>query len=311
MPDNTLLVMGARRTPPIPCPTSSGPLSISVLTSVGFRQLPTKEYTEAAAKLKPDILVGPGDIPFGAERVSKKKIYKVTDRTTSWMLEHVKARVKEDEAGTPGTQPLLYAPLLPIPVESQRWYMEHLVDDMLSHVHGLAVYDVDTVPDLPAELKPLPRLGLTEPKNPNSLLREIAQGIDVFTIPFVGAVTDAGIAFDFSFPVRADEKPNPAALKPLGVDMWRSEHAVDLSPLSPGCSCFACTNHHRAYMQHLLAAKEMLGWVLLQIHNHHTMDVFFTGVRQSIANGSFEEDVTAFQRIYEPELPAKTGQGPR
>ena len=63
-------------------------------------------------------------------------------------------------------------------------------------------------------------------------------------------------------------------LEPLGLDLWSPTYATDLSPLREGCECYACGSHHRAYVRHLLDAKEMLGWVLLQIHNHHTLDVF-------------------------------------
>lgn len=283
-----------------------------MLTSVGYRQLPIKEYTLAADRLKPDIVIGPGDIPYGADKVSKKKTYKITDRSTRWMSELIEARRKDGHENRSAERPALYAPLLPIPVEAQSWYLDHLVDNMLGDVSGLAVYETCALDGLPTQLGNLPRLGLTEPKNPNAILREIALGMDILTVPFVGAVTDAGIAFDFNFPVKDEDSKTPqGSPKPLGIDMWSSLHAVDVSPLSHGCSCYACAKHHRAYLQHLLAAKEMLGWVLLQIHNHHIMDRFFAGIRSSISRGTFEEDTALFHRVYDSELPAKTGQGPR
>jgi queuine tRNA-ribosyltransferase len=81
--------------------------------------------------------------------------------------------------------------------------------------------------------------------------------------------------------------------------------------LREGCSCYACTDHHRAFLKHLLAAKEMLGWVLLQIHNYHVLDAFFADIRASINAGTFEADVEKFSRCYDADFPAKTGQGPR
>ena len=276
---------------------------------MGFRQLPIGEFTRAVSKLRPDIVVGPGDIPYGVDKVSKKKTEKVTDRTTKWMLEHVQARrlSKKNAEGLPP----LYAPLLPLPIESQRWYIEHLLEDMIQDVDGLAVYDTCALQGLPVEMQHLPRLGFTAPKSPAAILEHISLGMDVFTVPFIGAVTDAGIAMDFAFPVNEEDKTARSEPRVLGVDMWQVAHAADLSPLTSDCSCYACTNHHRAFVQHLLAAKEMLGWVLLQMHNHHIMDVFFAGVRKSIACGTFEDDCAAFRRVYEPDLPAKTGQGPR
>jgi queuine tRNA-ribosyltransferase len=136
----------------------------------------------------------------------------------------------------------------------------------------------------------------------------------MFTIPFIGAATDAGIALDFQFSESDAMDANNvtgSSPKPLGIDLWSNSHAIDLSPIVRNCRCYACSKHHRAYLQHLLAAKEMLGWVLLQVHNHHVMDNFFSAIRSSLSRGSFETDCATFEKLYESELPAKTGQGPR
>ena len=55
----------------------------------------------------------------------------------------------------------------------------------------------------------------------------------------------------------------------------------------------------------------MLGWVLLQIHNHHILSEFFSSIRHSIRSGTFEIDCKEFSKVYESELPEKSGQGPR
>ncbi|KAI4795743.1 tRNA-guanine transglycosylase [Aureobasidium sp. EXF-8845] len=203
--------------------------------------------------------------------------------------------------------PLLYAPLLPISAESQRYYVDHL-EDMAHDIQGLALYNTITLGDLPGHLSHLPRLGLTEPNSPRAVLQDISQGIDVLTLPFLSAITDAGVALDFRFPVSVSVSEAPL---PLGVDMWDTKHATDVSPLRKDCPCYACTNHHRAFLQHLLSAKEMLAWVLLQIHNHQIMDEFFAGIRDSIDRGTLEQDIADFERVYEPELPETNGRGPR
>lgn len=306
-PDDHVLVLGARRTPPVPSPGASTDSALSIMTAYGFRKLQATEFRSMTGALDPDIIVGLGDIPYGYYKVSHKKIDKITDRTAKWMNEHVKER-KSDAKEQDQKNPLLYAPLLPLPADAQRYYMECLVDDMRDHIQGLAVYSNVTLEHLPQELADLPRLGLTEPKNPRALLHDIAHGLDITTLPFLTTITDAGIALDLRFPVSG---PVPDAPKPLGVDMWETKHATDVSPLREGCPCYACTNHHRAFLQHLLSAKEMLAWVLLQIHNHQVMDEFFAGIRESIARGTFAQDIADFERYYEPELPEDLGRGPR
>ena len=275
------------------------------MTSVGFSSLTSEHYVEAVQKLRPDIALGLGDV-VKDQKVGLKRMDKMGDRTLAWMKE-LAAGMRNEDLGTPRTA--LFAPILPIEPEQQLFYLDFLKDELEDVVSGLVLYDDTSITSIPETMRRLPRLSLREPSSPHLLLRGISHGLDIFTIPFIGATTDAGIALSFSFPVTDTtflEEPLP-----LGIDMWSSTHATDLSRLSQNCRCYTCTNHQRAYLQHLLSAKEMLGWALLQLHNHHILDVFFEGVRTSISQGSFEEDAKLFEIRYTSDLPAKTGQGPR
>jgi len=51
------------------------------------------------------------------------------------------------------------------------------------------------------------------------------------------------------------------------LNLWDKRYAIDAKPLSTQCSCFACQNHVRAYVHHLLHTHEILARVLLYIHN--------------------------------------------
>ena len=283
--------------------------TVSICTAVGFRLLKAEDYAEAVENLRADIVVGLGDIPYG-RALGSKRVEKATDRNIEWLQRHIE--VRNGSAGN-DTQAKLFAPLLPVSCANQQYYIDSLVEHCTKDVAGLAIYSLEPLEDLPAELHQLPRLAFTEPSTPQQILREISLGVDILTVPFVTSATDAGIALDFCFPARQPVQHDHKAVSslPTGIDMWLPEHAADLSPLVKDCRCYACTNHHRAYVQHLLNAKEMLAWVLLQIHNHHVLDLFFDGVRKSLANDTFESDVHAFERRYEPHLPEKTGQGPR
>lgn len=304
-------MLGARRSPPVIAPpaTSNTNDSIAVSTLVGFKMLKAEDYAEAVENLGADVVVGLGDVPFG-RALGSKRIVKATDRSIEWLQDHVARRKKRAaEAGTgTGQQGQLFAPLLPLSCANQQFYIDCLAEELRNDISGLAIYSPETLEDLPDHLAHLPRLGFSEPTTPLQVLRLIANGIDIVTLPFISMVTDAGIALDFTFPGPSQAPSEPL---PLGIDLWLSSHATDLSPLREGCTCYACTDHHRAFLQHLLAAKEMLGWVLIQVHNHHVMDEFFVSIRSSIAAGTFEQDVETFSRCYDPELPEKTGQGPR
>lgn len=319
MSKETLLVLGPRRIPPVPCPAANTNTALSILTSVGFRQITSSDYVAAAQRLRPDIVVGLGDIPSGQQQPGLKRIDKMSDRTEKWTKNIISGRRGLDKTvKNPKASYEIFAPVLPVSRELQSWYLDHLVDDMLEDISGLVIYDSHMLAELPDELQLLPRLSFDLPSSPQKLLYQISLGMDIFTVPFITDATDAGIALDFSFPPPRSASVITEATagvltdkKSLGIDMWQPSHATSITPFSTGCTCYACAKHHRAYVQHLLASKEMLGWVLIQLHNHTVAGAFFAGVRESIAGGTFEEDKKAFEAFYEPELPEKTGQGPR
>ena len=301
---DALLILGPRRIPPLPCPVSSTNNAISIVTSLGFGMLEYDDYVEAIQKLRPDIVVGMADVLFG-HRPGVKRMDCMGDRTLAWVKELVSGMVDEND-GVPSTA--LFAPILPIEAELQTYYLDALHDELQGNVAGLVLYDTTSIDAIPKSMRHLPRLCIGNINSPHKLLDAIALGIDIFTIPFITETTDAGIALDFRFPPHENAADKVLS---LGLDMWSSSFANDLSPLRQNCGCYTCTYHHRAFAQHLLNAKEMLGWVLLQLHNHHIMDEFFAGVRHSIHEGSFEESRARFETVYATELPVKSGQGPR
>ncbi|KAF2845039.1 tRNA-guanine transglycosylase [Plenodomus tracheiphilus IPT5] len=309
LPEDSLIVLGARRNPPIASPVANTNTEVGLFTSVGFTSISSEYYAAAARKLQPDIVVGLADIPFGQEHVGRKRKFKMSDRTEAWLQDIVAKKDGLDEAGRDQAWSV-FAPMLPIDRDLQSWYLEHLLEHMVDKISGVAIYDAFLLDDLPEELHHLPRLSFHAPVSPQELLRHIGLGMDICTVPFLAEATDAGIVLDFTFPVPPPHS-STSNRRSLGIDMWSDAHAVSVTPLSDGCTCYACTKHHRAYLQHLLAAKEMLGWVLIQLHNHAILSAFFSGIRASIQAGTFETDVAAFEAYYESALPAKTGQGPR
>jgi queuine tRNA-ribosyltransferase len=62
----------------------------------------------------------------------------------------------------------------------------------------------------------------------------------------------------------------------------------DQSPIEEGCACYACRHFTRAYIRHLMVAKEILGLYLASIHNLHFLLDTMRQIRESIRDGSFE-----------------------
>jgi queuine tRNA-ribosyltransferase subunit QTRTD1 len=252
------------------------------------------------------------DLTNSASTPTSKRAIRMADRTEDWLAQWFSSS-QPTEAGT-----AIFAPTLPIPYALQWEYLTRLSSDFASSISGLAVYSVDIIPDLSnhPELSSKPRLSLDAPATPHHILRQVALGVDIFLLPFLNGISDSGVALTFQFP-----PPSPAAndtgsgtsLLPLGKDLSDPSFASSVNPLREGCRCYTCTTHHAAYVHHLLSAREMLGWSLLQIHNHFTLSSFFDGIRTSLSSGgtTFAEDSNKFQTAYEAEVPAGTGERPR
>ncbi|KAI1320513.1 tRNA-guanine transglycosylase [Xylariaceae sp. FL0255] len=326
-PSHVFTVLAARRHPAIASPLGNTKESVSVFTSTGFQNLSNEDYRQAVNRLKPDVVIPLADLPYGLPNpdpaapksktaISSKRQLRMIGRTEDWISQVFEAGTKSTGEGGPtvASPAAVFAPILPVPYPTQWEYLSVLEHDHSSNLSGLAVYDVDLLPDLPnhVSLMPLPRLSLSHTSTPQEILRQVQLGIDVFTVSFLNSMSDAGIALSFSFP-----PPPPAdaseGIKELGINMWDPTHEIAVQPLVSGCTCYACTKHHRAFLHHLLGAKEMLGWTLLQIHNYHIVHNFFAGIRASLSSSleKFEEDYRNFERIYDSELPTGTGTRPR
>ncbi|KAK3994711.1 putative queuine tRNA-ribosyltransferase [Cladorrhinum sp. PSN332] len=304
MPSFITTILGARRIPAVPSPMGNTNKSISVFTNTGFQPLTTADYLSAVDTLKPDIAIPLSDLTNANITPNSKRALRMAERTEDWMISWFSS---PDSSST-----ATFAPVLPISYPMQWEYLARLAEDYVpnSQLSGLAIYDPSLLPDLPSPLLPLPRLSLSPPTTPHQILTHISLGIDLFTLPFINTISDAGIALDFTFPA----PPPSSSLLPLGTDISDPSFSKSVTPLSSNCECHACASHSTAYVQHLLAAREMLGWTLLQIHNHHVLSKFFSGIRHILENGT-EEDLEKarndFLRVYEPDFPAGHAEKPR
>ncbi|KAK0752253.1 tRNA-guanine(15) transglycosylase-like protein [Schizothecium vesticola] len=303
-PPSLPTILAARRLPAVAAPKGNTNTSISIFTSTGFQTLTPAAYTSALATLRPDIAIPLSDLPPTLPP-SAKRALRMSERTDTWLSDfHLPSPV-------PSTS--LFAPILPVPLPLQREYLHTLLLHP-THISGLALYSPSLLPSLLAlhpTLAPLPRLDLSAPSTPHAILRLLSLGVDAFVLPFINAVSDAGVAMTFSFPPPSPPTGTQQQQQPLGIDLHAPSHRTSLAPLAEGCTCYACASHHRAYAHHLLSAREMLGWTLLQIHNHAVVARFFAGVREALGHGTFAEGARRFEEGYEAEFPAGTGERPR
>lgn len=83
---------------------------------------------------------------------------------------------------------------------------------------------------------------------------------------------------------------NSAVYTKMGrQNLSRSSNRTDFSPIESDCPCYTCAHYTRAYIHHLFKAKEMLASTLATIHNEHFIVGLVDRIRNSIADGSFDE----------------------
>jgi queuine tRNA-ribosyltransferase len=128
----------------------------------------------------------------------------------------------------------------------------------------LATLDV-TLPLLPED-KPRYLMGVGRPED---LVEAIARGVDIF---------------DCVLPTR--EARHGAALTREGrLNMRSKVFERDTQPVDPECTCYTCQHFTRAYVRHLLKAKEILGLQLLSIHNLQFLLTLARELREAILAG--------------------------
>ncbi len=92
--------------------------------------------------------------------------------------------------------------------------------------------------------------------------------------------------FDCVLPTRMGR--NGSAYTPTGtIPIKAARYAHDYSPIQEGCQCYACRNHTRAYIRHLLHVGEILGSRLMTIHNLHFFINLAREARRHLEDGTF------------------------
>lgn len=137
-----------------------------------------------------------------------------------------------------------------------------------SHEEMYRILDA-VVPELPAE-KPVYLMGVGTPQN---ILEAVERGVDFF---------------DCVYPARNGRHGH--AYTNFGkMNLMNKRFELDERPIEEGCQCPACRHYTRAYIRHLLKAKEMLGLRLLVLHNLYFYNTMMSEVREAIGTNCFAQ----------------------
>jgi queuine tRNA-ribosyltransferase len=113
----------------------------------------------------------------------------------------------------------------------------------------------------------------------------------------IGAVMRGVDMFDCVLPTRSGR--NGQAFTWHGVvNIKNAKYADDSAPLDEQCDCMACANYSRAYLHHLIKSKEILGAMLLSLHNTHFYQQLMKRIRKSIKDKNIKELYSSLKEAY-------------
>lgn len=109
----------------------------------------------------------------------------------------------------------------------------------------------------------------------------------------VGAVRRGVDMFDCVLPTRS-ARTDKAFTRAGGINLRNARHKEDPRPLDAACACPACRHYSRAYLHHLVMAKEILGAMLLTWHNLRYYQDLMADMRQAINERALDTFAAAF-----------------
>jgi queuine tRNA-ribosyltransferase len=139
---------------------------------------------------------------------------------------------------------------------------------------------LDVVTTLLPETKPRYLMGVGTPED---LINGVARGIDIV---------------DCVLPTRLAR--HHAAFAPEGrLNLMNATFSRDERPVDAACDCYTCKTFTRAYIRHLIVAKEFLAGTLISIHNLRALIRLMEQMRAHIAEGTFESRVPELLRQWQ------------
>ncbi len=119
---------------------------------------------------------------------------------------------------------------------------------------------------------------------PEDLVNGVLRGVDIF---------------DCVLPTRL-ARHNAALTLTERLNLVNALYTHDRQPIDDTCGCYTCQHFTRAYLRHLVLAKEMLAATLISIHNIHTLVRLAQEMRQAILEGGFDDYARKFFERREP-----------
>ncbi len=135
--------------------------------------------------------------------------------------------------------------------------------------HGLMFETLGDVARALPEGKPRYLMGVG---NPTTLVKAVHAGVDMFDCVLPTRTARMGTAFSSQG----------------RMNMRNAKYTRDFGPIDETCTCPTCAGHSRAYIRHLVKSNEMLGGILLTIHNLHYLLGLMNRARKAVVADEYE-----------------------
>ena len=202
--------------------------------------------------------------------------------TTRWLERCAKAKTREDQVLFPIVQGNMYKDLRKESLERALPYAECGIG-----IGGLSVgepkplmYEIlDFLQPYYPENMPRYLMGVG---SPDCLIEGVKRGIDMFDCVLATRIARNGTAFTSRGK----------------VVVRNGAYKEDFTPLDEGCDCYCCKNYTKAYLRHLMNVNEMLGAMLLSLHNITFLHRLMRGMREAIFADCLEDFARQFYAEY-------------
>ncbi len=215
--------------------------------------------------------------PYGADYAESKK---AMDRTLKWLDRCYNHHKNDNQALFPIVQGNMFKDLRATSLRETIPYAKYGIG-----IGGLSVgepkeimYDVmdSMLPNYPTHI---PRY-LMGVGSPDCLVEGVRRGIDMFDCVLATRVGRNGTAFTSSGK----------------VVVRNGTYKEDFSPLDSECNCYACKNYSKAYLRHLINVGEMMGGMMISLHNITYLNNLMKDIRNAILQDSFTEFAMEFYK---------------
>lgn len=216
-----------------------------------------------------DIIMAFDECP---EPTNREYNLKALERTHQWVLRCKDAKSRSDQA----LFGIVQGGIFPDLRKNSAEFLSSL--DLPGYaIGGLSVGEskkdmlamIEIVNEILPKDKPRYLMGVGTPRD---LIESIRRGVDMF---------------DCVLPTRL-ARHHAALTKDGRINLSKTENADNPNPIDSQCSCYTCKNFSRAYLRHLIVAKEMLSATLISIHNITVLIQLVKELRRAIIQNQFD-----------------------